>query len=457
MRLLGYMSLLSTYRPAELGSTEQKILYYFVETDHASAYDVFKDFSDEFSNSIAYKNIHKRIKRLEQLNLIEIVDENFERGAKHYKITPYGLTTFLSNFISENPNYIQLNKHNILIKSLLLEYFEEETIDSFYTLKDDNTREISNYLSDCCSLIKNTCSTIWNEIEKYNIKDILPEDKIMQKYMIYLDKRPIEDYVLKSIDEYERKFLDKIKKGSIPKDIDLIDERYLSSKYHFSAFQTTIGSISNINNNDQDFQDSIAENNNDNVSRKYTHGKDFKDAKDPTKRTTEPPFPFNYVYSRLDYLDYQLFQKIRSLALSLVNMIGYYMEVYAPEYEERIKKYIQEKESIDNQQNKYEKRIKMNLEIIELSKKRVKHGNINDYEKNKALYHIRLLEEETRLLKKNIDPDLEGKRPIDLILDNFGRDYSMRRMMEDRKLLELVKDIKKLFDLGYEQFIKLSK
>ena len=60
-------------------------------------------------------------------------------------------------------------------------------------------------------------------------------------------------------------------------------------------------------------------------------------------------------------------------------------------------------------------------------------------------------------MKKNIDPTLEGKRPIDLILDEFGRDYSMRRIMEDDKLLELVKDIKKLFDLGYEQFIKLSK
>ena len=131
----------------------------------------------------------------------------------------------------------------------------------------------------------------------------------------------IEDYVLKAIDEYRKKFLDKIKKESISKDFDLINQHYLSSKYHVSSFsQTEItptksnnNKNNKNNNNSQDFQDSIPESNN-NVFVEYTYGKDFQNAKqDPTKRTTEPPFPFNYIYSQLDYLDYQLFQKIRAL------------------------------------------------------------------------------------------------------------------------------------------------
>jgi hypothetical protein len=424
------MSLLSTYKPTELGRVERSILYYFVENEHISAYDIFKDFvENKFSKPISYKNIHKRVKRLEQLNLIQLVDENFDRGAKHYKITPYGLTSFLSNFTSEDANYIQLNKNNIVIKSLLLEYFEEETIDSFYALKDDNTSEISDYLRDCCSLIKNTCSKIWNEIEKYNIKDILPEDKIIQKYMIYLDERPIEHYAIKEIEQYKSRLSNRLlltKEEIISKNIEfnLNYDHYLRSKYGYSI-------------------------------RRIKEAK-----KDPTKITEEPPFPLNYIYSELDYLDYLLYQKVRSLAISLVNMIGYSMEVYAPEYEIEIEKYLREKEkSIGDQQNRYEREIKMNLDLIESSKKQIEDDKniIDGYEKNKTLHFIRHMEEENLLYKKNIDPHLEDKRPIDLILDDFGRDYSMRRMMEDKKLLELIKDIKKLFDLGYEQFIKLSK
>lgn len=412
MHLFEYMSLLSTYIPAELGSMELKILSCFVKNEHLSSYDVFKENLDPsgkffidntmyfyvvdmlvvhkpeivnkgqdrasnldsklephpvlYKKPISYKNIHKRIKRLERLNLIQSLNKIFDRGAKHYKITPYGLTAFFAQSRTEVRMHIQSNKDNIVIKALILQYFEERTIDSFSSLKDDNTGAVSDYLSDCCSLIKKRCSNIWKEVEKYNIKDILPNDQIIQKYMVYLDERgAIEPYILEEIEQYKSRLTDWI----------LSNWKQITAKH-------------------QEYP--ILEKNR-YLIWKYGHSlKAIEEAKkDPTNITEEPPFPFNYIYTELDLLDELLHEKIRALAISLVNMIGFSMQEY------------------DRGQYKEE--------------------------------------EETE--------NIEGKRPtaIDLILDGFGRDNSMRRMMEDKKLLELIKDIKKMFDLGFTEFINFDK
>lgn len=50
------------------------------------------------------------------------------------------------------------------------------------------------------------------------------------------------------------------------------------------------------------------------------------------------------------------------------------------------------------------------------------------------------LEWENRVYKKNLNPKLEDTKPIDLILDHFGRDYSMRHIMSDQKFMEIIRD-----------------
>ena len=97
-----------------------------------------------------------------QLNLIEPVEGQHERGAKYYRISPYGLITYLGRTITEDDTFLHNNKENVVIRSLLLEFFDEETIDSFYRLKEYPTRDIGEYLHECCST---TVSVHFNAIK----------------------------------------------------------------------------------------------------------------------------------------------------------------------------------------------------------------------------------------------------------------------------------------------------
>jgi hypothetical protein len=95
--------LASTYRPPELGSAEIKMLYLFAEGKSQSAYDILKKKREEsigFKGKPNYKDVHKRVQRLAELELIEPVTGLFKRSAKYYRITSYGLITSLDKSIN---------------------------------------------------------------------------------------------------------------------------------------------------------------------------------------------------------------------------------------------------------------------------------------------------------------------------------------------------------------------
>lgn len=117
MPLREYMWTASTFKPVELGPVENEILGIFANNSQYSTYGVYKAFK-----AIAYKNIHKRVKRLSQLRLIEPVGGHFERGAKYYKVSPHGLITYLGTVETEISDYLHNNKDNIVIRSLLLDF-----------------------------------------------------------------------------------------------------------------------------------------------------------------------------------------------------------------------------------------------------------------------------------------------------------------------------------------------
>ena len=78
--------------------------------------------------------MHKRVERLLQLKLIYQTENHFG-GAKHYKITPYGLIASLDKDIfysrlSEKSGYEDLicNTDNFVIRSLLTEFFQNKTL-----------------------------------------------------------------------------------------------------------------------------------------------------------------------------------------------------------------------------------------------------------------------------------------------------------------------------------------
>jgi hypothetical protein len=96
-------------------------------------------------------------------------------------------------------SFLKYDRRDIVIKCLLLQFFEEKTIDSF-------PKEICDYLYDCCSITISICREHWNKIKQYNIEDILPSDEVIQKYMI--DKEA-DKYILNEIIKYEKRLLRK--------------------------------------------------------------------------------------------------------------------------------------------------------------------------------------------------------------------------------------------------------
>jgi hypothetical protein len=169
--------------------------------------------------------------------LIYEIKERFERGAKHYKITPYGLITCIDNdtYWNFDSRLILNQKKNIVIQSLLLEFLEEETIDSFrWSIGGIPTMEIKEYLRDCCSITVDICKKFWTDYEKYNITDILPNDDIIQKYMSYLDDKPVDQYILDEIKEYDKRLMAKIDNNTEPytEELSRAVQNYCSSGIH---------------------------------------------------------------------------------------------------------------------------------------------------------------------------------------------------------------------------------
>ena len=273
------MLLISTCRPMTLGRVELDILGYIAHSVSISAYQIFKDLEESsWKKSISYKNIHKRVKRLLELKLIFEIEENFKRGAKHYRITTPGLIIFLANRGSESDKFIVNNKDNLLIHYLLLEYFSEKTLDSFYGLKYFPGGNIRDYMHDSCSLIVRKCKSIWNFIDKFEIDEILPKDESIQKYLSYLDGKPIDDNTLHEIQIYDKKLKDKM--ANFP------------DKKLFRHYQ----------------------------SDNYSYYKKIIEETDEIVK--EPPFPFGLLYVEMSFLEAELEDKVRLLTFDLIYELG---------------------------------------------------------------------------------------------------------------------------------------
>jgi hypothetical protein len=146
---------------------------------------------------MAYKNVHKRIKQLHSLNLIEKVDKESIRDPLEESIhnpTYYRLTTggvfhliykeksFLSNMSGKK--MFQNYSENIIFKTLLYPYFEKETVSKINMLMIFS--EILNYLNKCCAFTndiieftkKNYGPVVmplfnWDNPEKYDVGTML--------------------------------------------------------------------------------------------------------------------------------------------------------------------------------------------------------------------------------------------------------------------------------------------
>ena len=337
---------------------EYKILDYFVFSKSQSAYGIFKEIKAEATKygrirSSSYKDVHKRVKRLEELKLIEQISGHFERGAKHYRITPYGLITNLDIAMDVHHEFIVNNKENVVIQSLLLQFLEEPTIDSFYLLKEFPTRNIGNYLYECGSITRDTCKNFWINYDRYKLTDILPSDNVIQKYMAHLDGKFVDQSVINEVKKYGQRLEkrleihnDKSEYSELARAVYLYDNRYFSPqimKYYEMR-------------SDNPFNKAVSE--------------------------ESPPFPLLEIYYDIVvHLSTLLKEKIKLLAFKLVSQLGYIISDYK----------IKDKKDLEEE----------------------------------------LLEE--------------------------GRDYSLKHILKDKKIIDLINDIKVDFDAGYKQFMYYHK
>jgi hypothetical protein len=128
---------------------------------YLSTYQIFRGKSGE----MAYKNVHKIVKHLHSLNLIEIVgrksigkERESIHNPKYYRLTTGGIFSLIYNdqFSLQFPgmekikNLFQNYSENIIFRTILYPYFEEQSL----SLMDSSMiiEEILDYLNKCCAI-----------------------------------------------------------------------------------------------------------------------------------------------------------------------------------------------------------------------------------------------------------------------------------------------------------------
>lgn len=155
-----YMWNVALFKPTELGRFEVSLLQAMISSGiPVSTYEVWKYWG--FHN-IAYKNVHKRLARLRQLKIIKGTEEKSprgtgapDRGAKYYKVSLFGFIQAMDSFYLNFPKDLIKNyKNNLLLKTLLYQFFDENTIACATSRLES---EIHDYLRRCCSITFDAC------------------------------------------------------------------------------------------------------------------------------------------------------------------------------------------------------------------------------------------------------------------------------------------------------------
>jgi hypothetical protein len=111
--------------------------------------------TEPWNMSMAYKNVHKRIRRIYKGGLIEEIPKpgGYEHGAINYRLTSRGLMYLFSELITPKNIHEIMIKYpkNSLFKFFVYNYFEKETVEhSTQTL----TSLLQNYMVECCQKIR---------------------------------------------------------------------------------------------------------------------------------------------------------------------------------------------------------------------------------------------------------------------------------------------------------------
>jgi hypothetical protein len=150
-----YMSEVSAYERIELDDEERSFLFKIINGQD-SAYKILSYFKLR-RQPMSYKNIQYVLNRLREQYLVEEIRGKFLPGNVYYRLTTRGLFHIFFSMASYPPELLIKYKDNIILKTLLYPYFEEETIKHctgrFYSV-------ITQYLRGCCEITLYTLDAI---------------------------------------------------------------------------------------------------------------------------------------------------------------------------------------------------------------------------------------------------------------------------------------------------------
>lgn len=158
-----YMSEILTYQRIELDDAERSFLFKIINGQD-SVYKILS-YLKLRRQTMSYKNVQLILRRLQERYFIEEIRGKLLRGKIYYRITTLGLFHIFSTMASYPPELLIKYKDNIMLKTLLYPYFEEETIKHctarFYSA-------ITQYLRECC---QTTLHALENTKSTSNIED----------------------------------------------------------------------------------------------------------------------------------------------------------------------------------------------------------------------------------------------------------------------------------------------
>jgi hypothetical protein len=191
-----YLSEISKFqdRNYELGPTASRILLYFTLRPYLSTYQIFSFLRSTLSNQMAYKNVHKIVKQIHSLKLIEVVGKETVKkeresihNPKYYRLTTGGIFSLICNHqfslvslgMDRTKKLVQNYSDNIIFRTILYPYFDEQSL----SLMDSSiiVQGILDYLNKCCAITNTFIKSIketkweaqlrlfnWDNPEKYN-------------------------------------------------------------------------------------------------------------------------------------------------------------------------------------------------------------------------------------------------------------------------------------------------
>ena len=184
MELRGYISLVGNYclNNQDIVRLNLNTLELFLQKECNSVYQIYS-YLKSTGLKVSYKNVHKKIRKLLLLQLIE-EQEVYEpkHGAIYYRLSEYGIYyLFLKNLdgilfdqlalkksqiiVFNAPNFLKYYSTNALFETFLYPYFDKGTILSINS--PNFIIKIFRYLHDCCKEIDNMLSLL-----NYNMRQI---------------------------------------------------------------------------------------------------------------------------------------------------------------------------------------------------------------------------------------------------------------------------------------------